>query len=282
MNALFPIVAALLWAGSFALDKEILNMKRVNWRRYLLASFILLFVVHAAWFALIRPPWHWALLTGTFFLLLLVNTVRHVGANILYYRALQHDDLNELNLWSMFHSIPTIIVTGILFADERNWIVVIPALVASIAVVWSHTNHHKLVIRRRTAPYIIWSFISAPMGAIIAKILLREWHPVSLGLALHVALAVVFVALYHRSWKPVGTSSSLMLLLTNIMVGSASVLVMFGYQRLGVVYTVLLFSLHPILVNVFSSVFLGERITRKRSIGFAVVLASIVVAQLLK
>jgi drug/metabolite transporter (DMT)-like permease len=279
MNALVPLIAAFLQATSFTLDKEVLNLKRVNYRRYLVVSFPLIAFFSVVLWLGVRSPLPFSSMSVGIWLLLAFMVADIVVTNILFYRALQSDYLHELELWQLSFRIPAILVTALLFADERNGLIIVLALVSAVAVIWSHLNHTKLTIRRRTAPYILWGLVMAPVAAAVIKLLLRELHPVSLELLRMVPVAVVFWLMFRSAMKPIGTRSWLLLLLTNALTFTAGVLLLFGYQSLGIIATGLLFSVAPLLVYFFSLVFLGEPFVKKKFAAFVVVLVSITVAQ---
>jgi EamA domain-containing membrane protein RarD len=68
--------------------------------------------------------------------------------------------------------------------------------------------------------------------------------------------------------------------LTNILTSLAWILFFYSVQTSGVIYTVLIFLLQPLLVYLAAVLLLKERPTLKKTIAFAVVLAAIAVADL--
>lgn len=280
--AAFPLLAAVLQASSFTLDKAILNIRRINYRTYVAISFPMLLVIDLAIFAIFKPPLDWSLFTGRLGALLFATIGVLIGTNLLYYRALKDDHLSEIQTVGLIAQVPVVIVTGILFADERNFVVIIPALVASLALVWSHWEHHRLAIRAHTLPFILWIFVTAPVMAAMAKLLLAHWHPISLELVRDGSTALVLGPLFASSVRLASPRSWFLLVATNVLSACAWILYFLGYQRLGVVYTVLLFSLQPLLVYLFSLIFLGEPLVKKKFIAFLIVLASIAAAQAMR
>jgi drug/metabolite transporter (DMT)-like permease len=279
MNALLPLIAAVLQATSFTLDKAVLNLKRVDYRRYVLVSFPLIALFSIILWLVVQPPLDWASLEWTTWGLLAIMVADIVLANFLFYRALQSDWLNELELWMLTFRIPAILVVAFFFTDERDPLIIILSLISAFVVVWSHRDHTRLRIRRRTAPYVIWGLIMTPIAAVVIKKLLTTMDPVSLELARMVPVAVIFWLLYHTAMKPIGSRSWAMLVATNVFTFTAGVLLLFGYQSFGIIYTGLIFAISPLLVYAFSLIFLGEPFDRRKFIAFLVVLACILVAQ---
>lgn len=282
MNALFPVLAAVLQAVSVTLDKAILSLRRVNYDTYVAVSFPLVFLITLGIFLVLQPPLSWTLLTGRLGWLLVGSIVLTVLTNFIFYRALDHDSLAEIETISLLDRVPTILIAGVLFIDERQVALIIPALAAALAVVWSHWERRHMQLVKDTAPLFVWSLLTAPVGAAIFKELLQTWNPVSLQLVRSAAVAAIFVFLYRRAAGALSGQAAWLLIATNIFTTIAWILYYFSYQRSGVVYTVLLFSLQPLLVYAAAVLLLKERFQPKKFVAFLVVLGSIAAAQLMR
>ena len=281
MNFIFPILAALLQAGSFILDKVVLSIRRVSFKTYMGVSFPLIFIITLIIFLIFRPPLSMELLSGNLRWLLLISIGMAIITNLMFYRALDDDGLGEIQTFDLLHNIPIIIFASVIFSDERNFIVIIPALVASLAVIWSHWEHHHFKIMKKTAPYLVWTLIAAPFGASISKTLLDNWNPISLELVRSGALAIIIGPLFFRFASKIPLKGFLILLGTNVLTTVAWILFYFSYQRSGIVYTILIFSIQPLLVYFASLLVLKEKLHWKKAVAFAVVLVSIIIAQVI-
>ena len=278
---LFPIAAAVLQAVSFTLDKVVLSVKKVDFRTYTGVSFPLSFLVNLILFFFFRPLFPPNGFMGYYGLLLLASIVIGFLINILFYRALDHDKLSEIETLDLLRVFPVIIISSMVFADERNFGILIPALVASAAIVWSHWERHHIKIARDTLPYFIFSLALAPVSAGISKELLTVWNPVALEMVRTGALAATFLFVFRDAITKIPVKALHLLLITNIFTTIAWVLFYVGYQWLGIVHTLLLFSLQPFLVYMSSIFILKERSSWKRTVGFVIVLVSIGVAELM-
>ncbi len=282
MNFLFPIIAAILQAGSFTLDKVILSIKRVNFKTYTGVSFPLVFLITLVIFIIFQPPLSWDLFSGNLLWLLLASIGMVIISNLIFYRALESDQLGEMQTIDLLRNIPIIIFSSIIFTDERNFSVIIPAFIASIAVIWSHWENHHFKIAKNTLPFLIWSLCTAAVAAPISKILLQSWNPVSLELIRSGATALFFGLLFYKYTTKISFKTFLFLLATNILTTIAWILFYFSYQRSGIVYTILVFSIQPLLVYIASVFILKEPAQWKKVIAFAIVLLSIGIAQIIK
>ncbi len=281
MGFLFPVGAAILQAGSFIVDKITLSVKRMNYKKYAAISFPLIFFFTLIIFLYFRPPLRVDLLQGKYLLLLLLTIIVMIITNILFYRALKTDLLSEMEPLSLLSNIPLILFTSFFFADERNILIIIMAIITVVAVVWSHWERHHLSIAKKTWPYLIWSLLIAPFTGIISKILLEQWNPISLGLVRDGILALVFIFLFAKDIKYLPRKAIPLLLLTNLLTTIAWILYFFSYQTNGIISTVLIFSLQPLLVYFASVIFLKEKFHKKKFIAFLIILGAITAAQVL-
>lgn len=281
MNSLIPIFAAILQAGSFVTDKVALNIRGVSFRTYVGISFPLIFLISLIIFLIFRPPLTLDLFSGNSGLFFILSSGFIIAANILYYRALKHDGLGEMETLSLVAGVPIIIFTSAVFTDERNLFVVIPALVVALVIIWSHFENHHIRLAKRTWPFFLFALCSAPLRSGIHKVLLMTWHPISLEFMQSAVVAVVLGILFWKDARSVNLKTFYLLVLTNILTTVAWILVSFSIQRSGIVYTGLLFALQPLLVYFSSVLFLREKTNWKKNMAFAVVLLSIGVAQIL-
>src|ERR1043166_831594 len=281
-SALTPFLAAVLQAASFTCDKAILNIRRITYKTYTAISFPLLFLFDCIIWFIFRPPVHWSLLAGTTGLLVVGSIATIIVTNLLYYRALKDDQLSEINVVSLTAAIPVLIVNALIFTDERRLAILIPALIAAVAVIWSHWENHKLHFAKHTPACLWWLWFTAPLNAAAAKIILATWHPIVLEMFRDGVIALVLFPLFYSSITRANARGWWLLLATNALSSSAWILYFVSYQQVGIVYTGLIFSLQPLLVYLAGVLILKEAFVPKKFVAFLIVLAAIVTAQVLR
>ncbi|OGZ56306.1 MAG: hypothetical protein A3G60_00915 [Candidatus Ryanbacteria bacterium RIFCSPLOWO2_12_FULL_47_9c] len=281
MNAFFPLLAAVFQAGSLTLDKFVLSGHRVAHKTYIGVSFPLIFLIALVLFLLFRPPLNSELFSGYSGSLIVASAFLAVASNLIYYRALEGDQLSEIESLDILQTLPIIFISSIIFTDERKVVVVIPAIIASLAIIWSHWEHHHITIRRYTKLFFLRVLCVAPLSAVILKILLATWNPLSLELVRSGIVALLLSPLFFAHAHEVKDSAMRYIVLTNILTTIAWILLYFGYRELGVVHTVLILSIQPLLVWGASILFLREKFKLRKFIAFVVVLISIAVALVL-
>ncbi|MBI2625601.1 EamA family transporter, partial [Candidatus Parcubacteria bacterium] len=118
--------------------------------------------------------------------------------------------------------------------------------------------------------------------AAISKELVRVWNPISLELVRSAATAAIFWWIFSAARQQLSHKALWFLIATNVLSAVAWILFLFSYQRSGIVYTVLLFSLQPLLVYAAALLVLKERFQPKKFVAFLVVLGSIAAAQFMR
>ncbi len=134
MNAFLPLIAAVVHATSLVFDKIILSTHGVDYRAYLRFGYPLYFAAMVVLFLLFSPPLPPELFQGELLALFLASAAVMLVLAIAYYRALDDDGLGEVQTFDLLHYIPVVLVSALLFSDERNIFVVGAALVAAGAV----------------------------------------------------------------------------------------------------------------------------------------------------
>lgn len=279
MSFIYPLGAAILQAASFTLDKVTLSIKRVTHKTYIGISFPLIFLFTLIIFFIFKPQLTFDLFKGKILWILILSIVLIIITNIIFYRALKSDLISEMQTIDLLRNIPLIIFSALLFVDERNSLVIILALLAAGSVIWSHWEKHHFHIAKKTLPFLLWTITIAPFTGIMAKILLETWNPISLELVRSGIIAIIFIPLFFKNIKNVPKKAIPLLLLTNLLTTIAWILYFFSYQIVGIIHTVLIFSLQPLLVYFASLFFLKEKFQWKKFTAFMIILIAIIVGQ---
>jgi len=279
MSLIFPIGASVLQAGSYTLDKVVLSLKKVTYKTYIGISFPLIFLITLIIFFIFRPPLSLSLFSGKFLYLIVILIVLTIFTNILFYRALDADKVNEIQTLSLLGQVSLIIFTSIIFISERKPAIVFLALICSLSVIWAHWKKNHIQIAKKTKLYLLWTIFISPFSMIIIKILLETWNPISLELVRIGFVALILCPLFLRFEKKASAKAFLLLVITNILTTIAWILYFFSYQKLGIIQTVLIFSVQPLLVYFASIFLLKEKLHWKKFVSFLIILTSIIVSR---
>ena len=272
--------AAVLQAASFTLDKVVLSLKRVTYKTYIGVSFPMIFMINLIIFLIFRPPFSLSLFAGKYLYLIILTIILTIITNLLFYRALDADKLSEMQTLSLLSTIPLIIFTSIIFASERNFLIIFLALIASSSVIWAHWQRNHFQIAKKTKLFLFWTLLISPFGGIIIKTLLEVWNPISLELVRAFALSVILGPIFFKHARKAKLKTISLLIIVNLLTSVAWILYFFSYQKLGIIQTVLIFSLQPLLVYFASIIVLKEKIHWKKLVSFLIILVAIVVARM--
>lgn len=282
MDPIIPIVSAVLQASSATIDKVALSIKKITYKTYTSISFPLILLFNFIIFLILAPPLHISLFSWHSIILILISSVTAIIGNLLYYKALKNALLNEMDIISLLGNIPLILLTALIFASERaHPLVIALALISSAAIIWSHWQKNHFQIARKILWYLLFVVLISPFRGIISKVLLQSWNPISLQLISSIIPAIFFGIYFFKSDKNCNFKAFLLLLATNLLSTVAWILYFFSYQKFGIIYTVLIFSLQPLLVYIAALFLLREKFHWKKFIAFLIVLASILVAQVI-
>ena len=203
-----------------------------------------------------------------------------IFTNLIFYRTLDTEKVSEVETLSLLGQITLIIFTSFIFASERNFLIIFLALLCSASVVWSHWRKDHFQVAKNTKLYLLWTILISPFGMIITKVLLETWNPISLELVRGGFVALLFGPLYLRFERKASPKALLLLVATNILTTVAWILYFFSIQKLGVIETVLIFSIQPLLVYFVSISLLKEKLHWKKFVSFLIILASIIVSMI--
>ena len=143
------------------------------------------------------------------------------------------------NVSIFWHYIPVVLVSALLFSDERNIFVVGAALVAAGAVFWSHWEHHRVAIARRTLAFVVWAAVAAPIEA--RHLQRHYWHIGTLLLFGTVRSGVIAsrdLSLFSKHAHRLPAQAIRLSFLPAALFAIAVTLYFYSFQRLGIVTTV--------------------------------------------
>jgi len=282
MNPLIPVLSAIAQASSIVLDKTIISIKKVTYKTYTGISFPLILLINFIFFLIFSPTISISIFSAKFFLLITIASIISIIGNILFYKALKKDLLNEMETLSLLGTIPLILLSAIIFPSERASItIIILALVSSIAIIWSHWKGRHFQIAKTTLVFLLFTILISPLRGIVSKILLVNLDSISFNLFTTILPALFFSFYFIKSEKNITKKAFFLLLATNILTTTAWILYFLSYKEFGIIYTVLIFSLQPLLVY-FTSIFvLKEKLHWKKFTAFIIILICIILAQII-
>lgn len=281
MYIIAPFIAAISQAGSATLDKFIISKQGVNFKLYLVASFFIIFLITLPFFILFghigeeAREIYWI---GLF----IVGVILASIVNLLFYFGLEHERLTEIQPVRLLAPLFTVILASIVFKEERSLLVIILAVIASLALIWSHLEKRHLVFSKYLLPVLLYSVVVSPVGAVVTKKLLTVYSPFAFECLRASLVFLVLLLVLKPNFKALTKKNTGSLVATNILTTICWILVFYSYIWLGIVHTVLIMTLYPILVYVFARIFLKERLYWKNMVAAAIILLCVTLAQIMR
>lgn len=284
MQTLLLFLAVLAQAGSVTMDKVGLGGRGTTVCRYIGTSYLLHFIFMLCTVIIFQLNLSEALSSIQPLLLVALSTVVWLLTNMIFYHALAHDRLAELQTFDLLRYPLVIVMASIYFSDERNFTHLILALIAAVAVAWSRWDGKHFHVSSHTLLFFAASVILSPISVYLTKLVLQRWHPALFQLVRSGVGAVVATPLLLHTRRKEAFSfvaPSYFLIMSTLLSTAALIIFYASYQRSGVVFTTLVELLQPSLVYLAAVAFFRERPTWKQSTAFVVVLACVGAASVL-
>lgn len=275
----FPILGAVALASGTILEKVVLVKKKMNIGIYQTICF---FMIALAMVPLLYFFWgiNSSALTlanlSVFFLVILFSVV----ANVFVFYSLKWEKLNNLEPARMLEPLFVILLAimfSFIFGEtlyERNFKIVIPALIAGCALIFSHVKKHHLDCNKYFLAAIVGSFFFA-LELAISRLILDFYSPISFYFLRCCAISLISLIIFRPNFSQLDKRTSLLIFITSIFWVVYRVLIYYGYLSFGVVFTTLMIMLGPIFIYAFAHIFLKEKLSWRNIVASIVIIGCV-------
>lgn len=282
VSILLPILGAFLEAAGAVLDKRIIHRLKVNYKAYtiyIFAAIILASLPLLFFFWNLKPE---ALLIknlSIFFLIVIFS----VFANLLTFYSITREDLSEVEPVRLTLPLFTVLLAFIfsfffeIYKDERNYAIIFLGLIASIALVFAHIRKNRLYFNKYLIAALVGSFLYA-FELTLSKSILFFYNPLTFYFLRSLWIFLIVWMFFYNKLTPLKIKTKLLILIVGVIAVMYRVILYYGYQTLGVVFTTTLFILAPVLIYIFAAVFLKEKITKRQIASSIVIVICVIVA----
>ena len=276
---MFPLIAAISQAAGIIVDKIVLTRRRVEVHVFIPALFMFLMLLTALLvpsLGKVSPEFVSLKYIGIFFAMLFTAVIW----NVFYYRGIQKEKVQELELIMMFQPLFTIFLAAVLIEQNINAHIFIASIIAAVALIAAHLRKMHFQFTEYTSGLIL-AVVFMSVEIILQKILLEVFSPVALYFTRTLMLFLFFYFYYRPRMEKI-SSANTWLILTSSALGVVQMVTKFyGFESYGVIYTSLVLILAPVLVYLLSKVTLHEKLKARTVICAVVILGCIVYATLL-
>ena len=273
-----PIIGAVLEAAGTIIEKKVLKRKFMNFKNYTVFEFlsIVVLMLPIIYFShyVSAEALTWKNI-GIFAFVILV----YVGANLSIFYSLKRENVTEFEpIWVM-QPLFTILIAFFLYSDERNWTYVILALIASVTLIVAHIKREHLVYDRYMIAALLGSFLFG-LELAVSKSIINYYSPFMFYFIRCFFILVICALLFRPKYRDLFREKAVawMVFAIGIMWAVYRAIIYYGYEKLGVVFTTILFILSPVFMFAFAVVFLKEKPTKRQIISTIIILVCVALA----
>lgn len=277
---LFPIISAVTESFATIIDKFNLNLKKIKGGTFtsILLIFMALFSLPLMCFFEAKPG---AFTLYPIFIMFLIITGSAIQ-NTLFYVGLRNKNLSSLEPIRNSESILIILLAFLIFPSERNIVVFILGVITTLALIYSHLEKNELKkVRIAFDKYTLFVLLSMFISALLAlsyKYILAYYPPLSLYLIRAIGVGVILAAVYRPKITSIKTKQLSLFTIAALLYSAAAIFQYFAIVKVGVAVTVLILTLSPSIIYLFSKILLKEKLTANKIISSVVIVACVIVA----
>ncbi len=273
-----PIIGSLALAWGTIFEKIILRKKKIGIQTFHLFSFIALFIIMLPlifFFWEVKP----GALQITNLALMFLVVVFSIAANLLVYYSLKWDKVTNLEPAKMVEPL-FVVLLALLFSFvyeehfDRNFNIIIPALIAGGALVFSHIKKHHLEFNKYFLAAVAGSFLFA-VELVLSKFLLDFYSPLSLYFVRVFFIIFFSFFILKPKFKTLNKRIKLQIFGIAIIWVVYRIVVYYGYIQLGVTFTTLMMMLSPLFIYAFAWKYLKEKLDWKNITAAVIILGCI-------
>lgn len=276
-----PIFGAVAMASGTILEKIVLRKKKIDVKLYQVAGFlaIVLVMVPFIYFFWKLDPLAWELKNIFIFTLVVFFSII---ANLLVFYSLKWEKLSNLEPARILEPL-FVILLAVIFSFfvsnlyERNLNVIIPALIAALALIFSHIKRDHLRFNKYFIAATIGSFFFAA-ELVISRLILDLYSPLSFYFLRSSAILLFSFLLFRPSLKKIDTKARWQILAAGAFFVFYRVIVYYGYINIGVIFTTLMIMLGPIFIYLFAKIFLKEKLEWRNVVAGIIIAVSVIYA----
>ena len=213
-------------------------------------------------------------------IIFLIVCIFSIIANLCLYYSMKWEKVTHIEPAKLTESLFVIILAVIfsfIFGEglyERDLRVIIPALVASLALIFSHIRKHHLTFNKYFVAALLGSFFFA-LELVISRLILDYYSPITfyfLRCALILAVSLIF---FRSNLNTFNGKEKAQIFFVGIMWVIYRFVIYYGFVHSGVVFTTLMVMTSTVFIYLFAWKFLKEKIEWKHMVAAGAIIASI-------
>lgn len=264
------VISAIANAFEVVTSKIIISDDNVGFRAFTSLSMVFVFMFTLVPFFFIGQ-FDTSKLNGFYGILLATLCLVAFGYNLLYFYSLSAEEVCDVEPFALLHYPVAILFAAAIFPSERNWPVLAFALVACTVLILSRIEKKHLVLNRYFFAMMGFVVLIAIESSLV-KELLNVFSPAALY-SLRTGVVAVFLMIFlSPNLSKLRKAQVLKVSANSILTVINYVFAYYAISKIGVVKSSLIFLLGPILVLLFSKLWLKENLTFKKVLADLVII----------
>ena len=275
-----PLIGSFLEAVGTIIDKHNLNKTKINFKNYIVYGFFASVLVMLPLLA-----FFWRVDSGAFLpknlIILGLVVFFAIIANLCINYSLKRENLTEMEPIRVMQPFFTILIAFIIFSEERNWLVILFGVIASIALVVAHVKKNHFVWNKYMVATLFGSFFFAVEMA-ISKFIIPYYSPITFYFFRCFFVFAVCLILFRPNLRELDKRTGGLILFSGLSWVLYRIILYMGYGSYGVILTTIIFILTPVLIMLYAVFLLKEKFSLKQAISAIVIIACVVGAILVQ
>jgi drug/metabolite transporter (DMT)-like permease len=279
-----PLIGALALGIGTILERVVLKKKKIGIKLYQTLSF---FSICLAMLPFLYFFWkidysnalqlkNILILTGIIFFAII--------ANLLVFYSLKWEKVTNLEPARIFEPLFVILLTLVfsLFIQgfgERDIKIIIPAVVASLALIFPHIKRYHLKFNKYFIAAILGSFFFA-LELVLSRLILDFYSPITFYFLRCASIFIISLIAFRPKLESVDKKNLSLIFITGAIWVVYRLAIYFGYLKYGIIFTTLIIMIGPIFIYVLANRFLKEKLNWKNVISSAIIIACVIYALL--
>ena len=274
----FPILGALALASGTILQKIVLRKRKISIKFYQTAEFlaIVLAMLPFIYFFWKMDSQAFELKNILIFSLIILFSII---ANLFTFYSMKWEKVTNLEPAKVLEPL-FVILFAIVFSFfaaelyERNLKIIIPALIAGAALIFSHIHKHHLKFNKYFIAAIIGSFFFA-LELVISRLILDFYSPITFYFLRCSSILLISFALFRPKLKNIKGKVRWEIFLVGAIWFIYRIVIYYGYLNFGVIFTTLIIMLGPIFIYIFAWKFLKEKLNWRNIVSALIIIGCV-------
>ncbi|MBU0893991.1 MAG: DMT family transporter [Nanoarchaeota archaeon] len=279
LSIIIPLIGAVALGTGTILEKIILRKRKINIKLFQTTGFLAIILVMLP---LLYFFWEFdtAALSTKNILIMFGVVTGSIIANILVFYAMKWEKITNIEPARLVEPLFTIglaIIFSFIFGEalfERNTKVIIPAMIAGVALIFSHIKKHHLEFNKYFIAAIIGSFFFA-FELVLSRLILDFYSPITFYFIRSTLVFLISFIIFQPHFSKLNSKIRWEILIIGAIWVLFRVLVYYGYLNYGVIFTTLILMLGPVFIYLFAWKFLKEKISWRNLVAAGIIIAAV-------